>query len=337
MPVTDATKLPAVEPPRDPEARPGFSLGGFVPPGPTFKHWVEEAQYLASIPAELGMPRELIGQPKGVYMRMKMAEAMDIPLWVAIQDMYVIGEKIGTRAELIRTLMLRAGHQFWFPHHDERLCVMRLRRAREDAVYEVVWTWEQAEAAGLTTSPKTGDTWHQYPEDCLVAAATRRMGRRHAPDVTRGFGYGRDELVLAQSQVPFAASAAELAAQVAEVVAEAAQAQRVPELTRVCHDAEARALMNQVTDETGPGCGETLRVYLLQRWEQVKGDPAAAPRAQVPGGAAGPAQAARVRKGKPDTWLHPDCGTCKMMTVLTNGDHDPGCPHRVAPTSKEQQ
>jgi hypothetical protein len=73
MPVTDATKLPAVEPPRDPEARPGFSLGGFVPPGPTFKHWVEEAQYLASIPAELGMPRELIGQPKGVYMRMKMA------------------------------------------------------------------------------------------------------------------------------------------------------------------------------------------------------------------------------------------------------------------------
>lgn len=337
MAVADATKLPTTPPPADPAARPAFVLGGFTPPGPTFKDWVAEAEYLAAMPPEMGMPRDLIGEPRAVYMRMKMAEAMDIPLMIAIQDMYVIGEKIGTAAALIRGLLLRAGHQFWFPHHDTKACVMRLRRAGDNAVYEVTYTWDEAEAAGMTASAKTGQVWQAHPEDCLVAACTRRMGRWHAADVTRGFGYGRDELALAQEQVPFAASAAELAAQVAEVVDDADRATRIPVLTRVCHDAEARALMNQVTDEAGPGHGETLRLYLLRRWAELEGDPQAAPRAQVPGPAAAPAPVVQVRTGAPDTWLHPDCGTCKMMTVLVNGDHDPACPHRTAPTTKEQQ
>lgn len=329
MPAVQSTNLPVSEPPPAETTRTAApSVARFTPPGATFADWRAEAEYLAAMPPGLGMPSELIGQPEAVFMRMKFAEALDIPLMIAIQDIYVIGEKTGMSAALVRALMHRAGMQFWFPHHDATICIMRLRRPESpDQVFEVIWTIEEAEAAGLLSNAKTGQTWQAYPADCLVAAATRRMGRRHAADITRGFGYGRDELALAQASAPFAANATQLAMQVAEVVDDAMTATGLEALKQVCLSAEERSLMDQLTDEHGPAAGESVRVFLLQRWAALSGDMTAAPAAAAP---APPERRAAARSGRPEQWLHGDCGRCKMMSVLVNGDHDPGCEWRAA-------
>lgn len=136
-------------------------------------------------------------------MRGKQAEVFAVAVWAsetgigviqALNGVHVIEGRVAPKPELMRALVMRAGHDLDIREMTERKCVVWGKRADSGRELEVTFTWADAENAGLTGKA----VWQKYPRSMLLARATSELGRAIFPDIVAGLSYGPDEMAEIQ-------------------------------------------------------------------------------------------------------------------------------------------
>jgi hypothetical protein len=116
---------------------------------------------------------------------------LDIHPLAALNGIHIIKGKPTQSAELMRSLVQRAGHKFRTTTMTTERSVVSIERADDPGFpVEVTFTMQDARDAGLTGS----DTWKHYPSSMLHARATSMVVRAACPDVLMGISYTAEEL-----------------------------------------------------------------------------------------------------------------------------------------------
>lgn len=115
---------------------------------------------------------------------------LGVPPMQALSHIHVIKGKPTLSAEMMRALIVRAGHRIRIVENTATRCVLQgIRRDDPDHVTEVVWDADRAKRAGLG-----GDNYRKFSEAMLLARATTELGRAMFADVLMGASYTPDEL-----------------------------------------------------------------------------------------------------------------------------------------------
>ncbi|MET7814254.1 hypothetical protein ABZT26_25825 [Streptomyces sp. NPDC005395] len=110
------------------------------------------------------------------------ARALDIPLWVALQELYTVKGVVGKKAILIRALWLRYGVEYDF-EVTETECTGWIKRPGEDRAHEETYTILDAERLGLI---ERNPEWDKQPKAMLVARWTTTTANRWTPNIVLG-------------------------------------------------------------------------------------------------------------------------------------------------------
>lgn len=131
------------------------------------------------------LPKALHQAPANVLLIMHKAMALDIPLSVAIEHLYVIDGKVGHSAELLRALLYRHGHVLRWHTKSATEVVGELVLAH-DPKHPRVEKFTITDATRMELTGKTN--WKKDPESMLVARCTTRLVSRHCPEVGVALG-----------------------------------------------------------------------------------------------------------------------------------------------------
>lgn len=161
----------------------------------TLPRWVDllvPATKLADVLAQTDfVPRGLRGRPEAVAAAILLGDEIGIGPMFALSHISVVEGKPTPSAELMRALVLRAGHELWTETADERRAVVQGRRRDSERIEQVAWSIDDARRAGLL---RRGSGWEKYPRAMLVARATAELCRRVFPDAIGGLSYLAEEL-----------------------------------------------------------------------------------------------------------------------------------------------
>ena len=137
------------------------------------------------------LPDSYRRQPSNLLWAMELADALDVSLAQAITGITVIQGKPTMSAEMMRALVLRAGHRFTVTDMtDQAVTVTVARKEWPDDVQQFTFTMADAQHAGLAGSA----TYKKPPKAMLLARATSMACRAVVPDVVSGMGYTPDEI-----------------------------------------------------------------------------------------------------------------------------------------------
>lgn len=136
------------------------------------------------------LPRHLRGEPANVLLVLNGARALNIPAFWALQSIHVVDGKLGQAADLMRALVIRAGHTFRVVERSLERAIVEIQRSDEDKPYRAEFSREDAVTAELWGKAN----WKKYPKAMLVARATSLAVRDHCPEVLFGMVYTPDEL-----------------------------------------------------------------------------------------------------------------------------------------------
>ena len=152
---------------------------------------VDQQLTMAKALADAGvLPGHLRRQPANILAIGMAARALDIPTWTALQQVVPIDGKISIQADLMRALILRAGHRFRVERADAEAATVVIVRA-DDPDFEHRVTVEIGE---IPAELRRKTNWQNYPADMLVARSTAKAARRACSDVLNGLSYTPDEL-----------------------------------------------------------------------------------------------------------------------------------------------
>jgi hypothetical protein len=87
------------------------------------------------------------------------------------------------KAEAVRAIVQRRGHDLVIIESDDRHCIVEGRRKGSDQWQRTEWTIERATKAGYT---KKNPNWQSNPNAMLIARATTEVGRWIASDAIMG-------------------------------------------------------------------------------------------------------------------------------------------------------
>ena len=136
------------------------------------------------------VPDALKGKPEAIMAAMLTGAELDIPPMQALKSIHVVKGRPALSAELMRALVLRAGHELWFEEKSATRVIAAGSRKGSTRESRVTWTHDQAKNAGLLGK----DNWKGYPEAMLTARATSQLCRDIFPDVLAGLGHSLEEL-----------------------------------------------------------------------------------------------------------------------------------------------
>ncbi len=137
------------------------------------------------------LPESYRQKPSNLLWAMELAAALDVSLAQAITGITVIQGKPTMSAEMMRALVLRAGHRFTVADMtDQAVTVTVARREWPDDVQQFTFSMADAQHAGLAKSA----TYQKHPKAMLLARATSMACRAVFPDVVSGMGYTPDEI-----------------------------------------------------------------------------------------------------------------------------------------------
>lgn len=102
----------------------------------------------------------------------------------ALRSIDVVQGRPTPSAELLRAMILAAGHELWVVEASATRVTVGGRRVGASREHTVTWTSEMARAAGLNGK----DTWRKFPRQMLMARATSELARSIFPDAIRGLG-----------------------------------------------------------------------------------------------------------------------------------------------------
>lgn len=136
------------------------------------------------------VPKAYRDQPAAVAAAILAGREMGIGPMTALQHLYVVEGRPAMSAQLMRALVMSAGHTLRVVESTSARCVVTGRRRGETADREpVVWSGEEVRRAGLANRP----TWQRYPRQMLLARATAELCRVVFPDVLGGMSYAVEE------------------------------------------------------------------------------------------------------------------------------------------------
>lgn len=170
-----------------------------VPARPNIDHdltdsWVEVIRPITILAGQIAetsfVPAAFQGNPPAVAAAILHGRELGLAPMTALALTDPIKGKPTMKAEGLRALVLAAGHDLETTETTAARCVMRGRRRGSQRWTEIVWTIDQARAAGLMNK----DTWRQYPRAMLQARTTTELLRLVFPDVIHGMGFAEEEL-----------------------------------------------------------------------------------------------------------------------------------------------
>jgi hypothetical protein len=138
------------------------------------------------------LPQAYRRQPANVLLAVELGEALGIPPIQAINGIHVIDGKPSASADLIASLVRRAGHKLRVTVNDaEQWALAVIVRADDpDFSYEARWDEAKARAAGLWGK----GNWSKYPGQMLRNRAITEVARMGASDALYGVIYTPEEL-----------------------------------------------------------------------------------------------------------------------------------------------
>lgn len=168
-----------------------------VPVDPGRPVWIElmgPAGELAGKIAETEfVPARLRKRPAAVMACILSGQEAGIGPMQSLRQIFVTDDgKVGMAAELMRSLVLKEGHEIWPEDYtNTRVTMAGRRRGNPDAnPTRVTWTMDDAKKAGLTHRKN----WQGYPRAMLTARATTELCRLIFADVIAGISYSLEEL-----------------------------------------------------------------------------------------------------------------------------------------------
>lgn len=165
----------------------------FHPPAPsgTSLELAPEAWKLACrVAGTEFVPKGLRGKPEAVLACILAGHEAGLSPMTSLRQIYVVDGRPAMAAELMRALVLRAGHELWTEESTSTraiVCGSRSGSARES---RVAWTEDDARRAGLLGK----DNWKKYPRAMLLARATTELCRMIFPDVLAGISHSIEEI-----------------------------------------------------------------------------------------------------------------------------------------------
>jgi hypothetical protein len=143
------------------------------------------------------VPATLRGKPDEVLAVVMYGAELGIGPMQALQQINFISGKPSAAAELLRALVMEAGHQFILVT-DSTKATARCRRKDWDEWQETTFTMDDAHRANLGA----GDGWKKYPDQMLGARVTSKACRMWFADVIAGMSYTPEEVIEFSAPAP---------------------------------------------------------------------------------------------------------------------------------------
>lgn len=183
------------DPPAD---EPGSSLavvpvtataGALVPASSTIDLAPRAWMVAQKIAGTAFVPDAFRGKAEAVLAAMLTGNELGLPLMQSLAKIHVVNGRPGLAAEVMRSLVLAAGHEIWIEEKSRTSVTVGGKRAGSSREQRVTWTIEDANSAKLSSK----EVWKAYPRAMLTARATAELCRDLFPDVIGGL-YSVEEL-----------------------------------------------------------------------------------------------------------------------------------------------
>jgi hypothetical protein len=151
------------------------------------------SKFAAQIAKTEFVPSNLRNRPEAVLACFMTGQELGIAPMRALRQIDIIDGRPALRSELMRSLVLNAGHSLWYGEGNEfttTRVVAYGQRKDGGPVSRVEWTMDMAKTAKLDGK----NNWRNTPRAMLTARATGELCRMIFPDVIAGMGYTREEL-----------------------------------------------------------------------------------------------------------------------------------------------
>jgi hypothetical protein len=136
------------------------------------------------------VPKGLRGKPPEIAACILTGREVGIGPMQSLAKIHVIDGRPAMSSELMRSLVMAAGHEITYPTLSDDKVTAKGKRAGSDQWTEVTWTMKDAQRIGVAGR----DTWKKYPRQMLSARATSELCRLLFPDALGGISYTVEEL-----------------------------------------------------------------------------------------------------------------------------------------------
>jgi hypothetical protein len=144
------------------------------------------------------VPKSLRGKPAETAACILAGREIGIGPMESLQKIHVVDGRPSLSAELMRSLVLRAGHEIRYPVLTDDKVVAEGRRSGSEDWTTVTWTMKDAQRIGVGGK----QTWKQFPRQMLSARATSELCRLLFPDALGGISVTPEELADEQAERP---------------------------------------------------------------------------------------------------------------------------------------
>lgn len=156
---------------------------------------LEAQMHYAEVLAESNLlPAQYRKNPANVLLAAQLGDALGIPTIQAINSIHVIEGKPSAGADLMASIVRRAGHRIRVMERtgpDGPVVTAQLIRSDDpDFVFESVWDMKKARAAKLEGK----ENWKKYPGSMMRARAIMEVCRAGASEAMYGVSYTPEEL-----------------------------------------------------------------------------------------------------------------------------------------------
>lgn len=152
--------------------------------------WTAAMRLAARIHDTPFVPGSMRGKPHYVLGAILFGDELGIGPMQSLAQIHVIDGRPAAAPELMRALVLRAGHTFKVVEKSADKVTVYGKRRDSDSDCTVTFTMDDAKQAGLAGRP----SWKNYPRAMLMARATSELCRDIFSDVIAGLSYTPDEV-----------------------------------------------------------------------------------------------------------------------------------------------
>lgn len=136
------------------------------------------------------VPKALRGKPAETAACILTGREIGIGPMESLQKIHVIEGRPSLASELMRSLVLRAGHLIEFMTLTDAKVTIRGKRVGSETWTELTWTTQDAQRIGVASK----DVWKKYPRAMLSNRATSELCRLIFPDALGGISYTPEEI-----------------------------------------------------------------------------------------------------------------------------------------------
>jgi len=150
----------------------------------------DKLRYAEALAGSNLLPKHYQRQPANLLIALEYAESLGISPINAITGIFVVEGKPSASADLIASMIRKAGHKLRVSGDDRQALAQLIRADDPEFTYEVTWTMDRARTAGLANKA----VWKSYPAAMLRSRAITEVARMGASDALFGVIYTPEEL-----------------------------------------------------------------------------------------------------------------------------------------------